>query len=66
MTELTKTRVIVQSSENGEDEYVEFSLDFDTTIEDFIIPGCSIDSENIADLELPISFPFDEILKKDR
>ncbi|MCK5610630.1 hypothetical protein KAR91_52645 [Candidatus Pacearchaeota archaeon] len=59
-------RIIVQSSGGGEKEYVEFSTDMDCPVEDFIIPGCSLDSENVTDVEIPLGFPLDEVLKKDR
>ncbi len=52
-----KLRLIIQSSENGENECVHFTDKFDDPIEDLTIPGYDIDFDGIIDAELPSIFP---------
>ena len=61
---MADVRLIVQSSKNGEEEYVIFTDAFDTPVEDFIIGDCSISTDTIIDIELPSGFPFNYMLKR--
>ena len=60
-------KVIIQSSENGDDEYVRLETDdIDEDVEFFAIPGCTIDQDLTIDCpELEASsFPFNYDLKR--
>ncbi len=59
-------RLIVQSTENGESEYVRFTDDLEAPASDFIIPEHSIDTDiQICCSELEAcSFPMNYDLKR--
>jgi hypothetical protein len=59
-----KVRVLIQSSENGEKEYVIFSDDLGDPQDGYVITGCSIDSDTIIDNNLPDGFPLNYALKR--
>jgi len=61
---MEKVRIIMQSSENGEDKYVTFSDDFDTLLADFERPDCIDISESITEIDLPSGFPMNYDLKR--
>ena len=61
---MDKVRLIVQSTENGEKEYVTFSDDLTDSQELYKITGCTIDSDTIIDNELPDGFPLNYALKR--
>jgi hypothetical protein len=59
-----KLRLIIQSTENGEQEYVNFTENFTTPQEEFLIPRCTIDYDEIGDFDIPSIFPLDYNLKR--
>ena len=61
---MDKLRLITQTNENGSEEYVEFTDDFDAPVENFAIPGCEITSDTVIDDNLPTSFPRNYALKR--
>lgn len=58
-------RVIIQSTENGESEYVRFTEDFEAEAGDFLYPGHTLDSDTVIENNLPPGFPIDSDLKRD-
>jgi len=63
-----KYRIIVQSTENGESEYVAFyeedSDEFNSPIEDLLYPGHTVDSDEVCEIDLPSGFPTNYSLKR--
>lgn len=62
-----KIRIVVQSTENGEQEFVRFSEDLDVPVSDLLIhnPSCSIDIDKVIDIEdFPGGFPTDRTLQR--
>ena len=59
-----KIRLIIQSIENGEKEYVHFTENFDSPQQDYILPSCTIDYDEIIEADLPTMFPLDYSLKR--
>jgi hypothetical protein len=64
-----KIRVICQSSTDGDlaEEYLTFlDENFDGNVNEYLIPGCSIDSDKIVEVEnWPNGFPFNYTFKRD-
>jgi hypothetical protein len=52
-----KVRLIIQSTEDGNQEIVHFTDDFEAAQDDFKIHGHSIDYDKIIDADIPNSFP---------
>ena len=62
---MAKTRIIVQSSENGTYESVTFSEDFETPLDEFKNPQSDEIKESIVDIDLPSGFPLEyELVRK--
>ncbi len=63
---MNKIRVIIQSSPDGNlfREEVIFTEYLDTPIDDFKVPGLTIDSDIIIDNNLPSGFPTETTLRK--
>ena len=62
---MSKTRIIMQTSENGAYESVTFSEDFETPLEDFKNPQSDEIKEVIVDINLPSGFPLEyELVRK--
>ena len=57
-------RLIIQSNESGSKEFVIFTEDFDTPVDDFVYPDCTVDYDEVIECDLPMSFPLDRSLKK--
>ena len=60
----TIIRILLQSSQDGNIEHVFFTEDFDTPSGEFIIPGCSLDSDSTREMDLPDGFPLETELKR--
>jgi hypothetical protein len=58
-------RLIIVSTENGEDETVVFTHDCDTPATDFCRPGQTVDYDDLIYAELPSAFPVDSPLRKE-
>lgn len=62
---MAKTRIIMQTSANGEYESVTFTEDFETPLEDFKNPQSDEIKEEIVDIYLPSEFPLEyELVRK--
>lgn len=61
---MEKVRLIIQSSANGEQEAVIFTHGFDESVEDFLLPGYTIDHDIVIEDNLPTSFPREYSLKR--
>ena len=59
-----KIRIIICSNENGSNETVMFTQDFDVPAGDFLEPGQTIDEDVIKELDLPNAFPLEHTLRK--
>ena len=59
-----KIRIIICSSENGCQEDVTFTYDFESPSSDFIRPGLTLDVDEIKELDLPSGFPVEHTLTK--
>jgi len=60
-----RLRLILQSSDDGEREFVEFSEYFDSPAEDFLIEGCTIEADTVIEVvNWPLGFPLDYPLKR--
>ena len=59
-----KIRIIICSNENGCNETVTFTQDFDVPAEEFCAPDQSIDCDETKELDLPDGFPMEHTLKK--
>jgi hypothetical protein len=60
-----KIRVIVQSSEDGADERVLFTDEFDAPIKKFMVPGLTLDIDKIIKMEIPSGFPLYYMLQRE-
>lgn len=63
MTQKT-VRLIISSTENGDQETVFFTEDFNSPAEEFIPPGQTVDFDQSISAELPDYFPMDYELKR--
>lgn len=45
-----RIRIILQSNESGNQEYMHFTDDFDTDVNDHLYPGCTLDADEEADI----------------
>ena len=61
---MEQIRVIIQSTENGSRESVIFTDDFDLPIDDFVIPGFTVDCDKVIEDNLPDGFPKDYNLER--
>ena len=52
-----RIRLIIQSNDNGNREFVTFTEEFDTPVDDFKFPDCSIDFDKVIEAEIPSVFP---------
>ncbi len=57
-------RVITQSNDEGSVEFVEFTEDFDSPVEDFLMPDCDLTGDNVIEADLPDCFPTESMLRK--
>lgn len=53
-----KVRIVVQSSIDGNNEYIHFSKDLYDNIENFKIEGCYIDVDTIIEMDEIDGFPY--------
>lgn len=56
---MDKIRVIIFSSDNGQNETVIFTADFDTPVDDFLTPGLNmtLSCDEVIEDNLPSLFP---------
>lgn len=59
-----KIRLILQSSENGEEEHVIFTEEFDQPVSQFLYSNCTVDFDGIIIADLPSGFPREYDLKR--
>ena len=57
-------RLIIQSSSDGEKEFVHFTDELDVPSEDFLMPDCTIDFDKVITANLPSGFPLGYDLKR--
>ena len=62
---MKKIRVIVSSTENGNEEQVVFTEEFDKEVDYFIPPGSTVDIDTIIEDNLPSGFPKEYTLKRE-
>jgi len=59
-----RIRLIIQSDESGETEYVEFTDDFEADVNDFKYPTCKIDLDKIIEMDEVMGFPINSTLQR--
>ena len=61
---MEKLRIIIQSTQNGNEEYIEFSTQLNLPIDNFLRSGCTVDIDTIINIDLPLGFPVDYAFKR--
>ena len=59
-----KIRLIMQTDASGENEFVEFTDDFETDVDDFKYPMCDITFDEIIEMDEVMGFPLNFSLKR--
>lgn len=54
-----RVRIVVQSSDDGNKQYLNVSTDFERPVEDFLFPNCFIDIDEVREWDLPPGFPLE-------
>lgn len=62
---MNRIRVIIASKDNGDNEQVIFTEDFDSLASDWFVKGMTIDSDTVIINNLPSGFPIESNLIKD-
>jgi hypothetical protein len=61
---MQKIRCITQSEANGSGEYVIFTDDFNSHVGEYQMPDCSIDTDEIINMDIPSGFPLNYQLQR--
>ena len=59
-----KVRMILSSSEGGNDERVMFTDDIDAPVTDLVAYGLTADDDRVIEIDLPSGFPMNYDLKR--
>ena len=59
-----KIRLIIQSTESGESEFVEFTDDLKGNVENFLYPEHSVDYDEVIEMDEVGIFPINSSLKR--
>lgn len=65
---MARWRVILISSENGQNEHVVFTEDFDTPADEWCCLGINreqVDSDTVVEVNLPLGFPTERALARE-